>query len=236
MTKFAFPGFRRRRIGGRENKFSRRVRGRTFGLLTKTDSTRRKPRVHEQMIFGDLRSGLPKAKKMVAAAPMTWAQSMSQKGTCHLLAQSESRTPCKQAAEATSLHSRTTDRGKGKDQEKIPWVDSACADCPGFLVRGVAGAPTPRFVWAPALAFSSFPIGLLLGDAAHSSPLSPVQKRDAQHKFLRTEQLSEGPKRGWPIEGVGAKRAFLNTMCLETPYPINSDKFKSGNCCNSDNR
>ena len=31
-------------------------------------------------------------------------------------------------------------------QGKIAWVDSACADCPGFLVPGAASAPASSFV------------------------------------------------------------------------------------------
>ena len=29
-------------------------------------------------------------------------------------------------------------------EETLPWVDSACADCPGFLVLGAAGAPNSQ--------------------------------------------------------------------------------------------
>ena len=37
-------------------------------------------------------------------------------------------------------------------QEKSPWVDSACPDCPGFLVLDVAGAPVSTFVSEPQIA------------------------------------------------------------------------------------
>ena len=30
-------------------------------------------------------------------------------------------------------------------RERPPWVDSACTDCPGFLVPGGAGAPASSF-------------------------------------------------------------------------------------------
>ena len=33
-----------------------------------------------------------------------------------------------------------------RKREKTPWVDSACADCPGFLVSGAADA---RFLQEP---------------------------------------------------------------------------------------
>ena len=36
-------------------------------------------------------------------------------------------------------------------QEKTPWVDSACADCPGFLVLGAAPAPASTFVSEPQI-------------------------------------------------------------------------------------
>ena len=36
--------------------------------------------------------------------------------------------------------------------EKGPlWVDSACADCPGFLVLGAAPAPASTFVLEPQI-------------------------------------------------------------------------------------
>ena len=36
-----------------------------------------------------------------------------------------------------------------KNQGKTPLVDSACADCPGFGVLGVAPAPASTFVSEP---------------------------------------------------------------------------------------
>ena len=36
-------------------------------------------------------------------------------------------------------------------QGKTPWVASACADCPGFLVLGAALAPASTFVSEPQI-------------------------------------------------------------------------------------
>ena len=38
-----------------------------------------------------------------------------------------------------------------KIQGKTPWVDSACADCPGFGVLGAAPAPASTFVSEPQI-------------------------------------------------------------------------------------
>ena len=39
----------------------------------------------------------------------------------------------------------------GQQSGKDPWVDSACADCPGFLVPGAAPAPASTFVSEPQI-------------------------------------------------------------------------------------
>ena len=36
-------------------------------------------------------------------------------------------------------------------QGETPWVDPACADCPGFLVLGAAPAPASSFVSEPQI-------------------------------------------------------------------------------------
>ena len=38
------------------------------------------------------------------------------------------------------------------DQRKTPWVDSACANCPGILVLGTAPASASTFVLGPQIA------------------------------------------------------------------------------------
>ena len=35
---------------------------------------------------------------------------------------------------------------ESKFQARTPWVDPACANCPGFLVPGAAGVRFPSFV------------------------------------------------------------------------------------------
>ena len=73
---------------------------------------------------------------------------------------------------------------------KTPWVEQACSDCPGFLVSGAGDAPTSRA--------SSSSLGLCFWtsicfhgpsseflDLLPPASLLPVQKRDAQHKFLQ---------------------------------------------------
>ena len=71
-------------------------------------------------------------------------------------------------------------------QEKTPWADSACADCPGFLVLGAADAQAPSFVQEPeAVSLDQY---LLHGPFEQNSWIcSPVEKWDAQHKFLQNK-------------------------------------------------
>ena len=38
-----------------------------------------------------------------------------------------------------------------RNHGKTPWVDSTCADCPGFLVLGAAPAPASTFVSEPQI-------------------------------------------------------------------------------------
>ena len=57
-------------------------------------------------------------------------------------------------------------------QEKTPWADSACADCPGFLVFGAADARPPSFVQEPqgvSLDLLHGPFEPILGSAALSN-------------------------------------------------------------------
>ena len=65
-------------------------------------------------------------------------------------------------------------------QAKTPWVDPACADCPGFLVLGAAPAPASTFASDSILLHGALDIWL---DLLPAAPLPPVQKRDAQHIF-----------------------------------------------------
>ena len=44
------------------------------------------------------------------------------------------------------LFARGSSRGK-----TVPWVDSACADCAGFLVLSAASAPASTFVSEPQI-------------------------------------------------------------------------------------
>ena len=72
-------------------------------------------------------------------------------------------------------------------QGKTPWVDSACADCPGFLVLGAAHPLASTFVWepqlvSPGLAFGSWALGHLLG-SARSSPTSRAKTGRTAQSF-----------------------------------------------------
>ena len=84
----------------------------------------------------------------------------------------------------------------GADQEsdssrgKTAWVDSACAECPGFLVLGAAGALAPFIIQepqqsAPELAFAYDPLEELLGSAATSSPATRAKMGRTRYKFLQ---------------------------------------------------
>ena len=74
-------------------------------------------------------------------------------------------------------------------QENTPWVASACADCPGFLVLGAA--PDPASTWSLSLRLFTCASILLYGpldiclDLLPAASPPPVQKRDAQHMFLQ---------------------------------------------------
>ena len=72
---------------------------------------------------------------------------------------------------------------------KTPWVDSACADCPGFLVPG--SAPVPGFHLglgasdcSPGIAFCFAGPWTLLGSAARSSPTTRARKGRSAHTCL----------------------------------------------------
>ena len=53
----------------------------------------------------------------------------------------------------------------------LGWVDSVCADCPGFLVPGVAGPPPPKLQ--------------IRGSATPSSPTTRAKNGTHTHKFLQ---------------------------------------------------
>ena len=79
--------------------------------------------------------------------------------------------------------------GKTVKSGKDPWVDSACANCSGFLVLGAVPASVSTFVLEPGIVplrhFASWALQHLLGSAAHSSPTTRCKKLDAQHKFFQ---------------------------------------------------
>ena len=69
---------------------------------------------------------------------------------------------------------------EGRIQGNNPWVDSACADCPGFLLPGAAPAPPSPFVlglrlfpWASILLHGPLDICL---DVVPAAPLPPGAK------------------------------------------------------------
>ena len=75
---------------------------------------------------------------------------------------------------------------------KSQWVDSACADSPGFLVSWVLLVPRlPTSSRSPSLRprTSICPLGLvdIWLDLLPKAPPPPVQKGDAQHKNLHTD-------------------------------------------------
>ena len=71
---------------------------------------------------------------------------------------------------------------------KTPWVDQACADCPGFLVPAAGGALPPELHprasgCVPEIAVVFMGPSSKFLDLLPPAPLPPVQKRDAQHTF-----------------------------------------------------
>ena len=79
-----------------------------------------------------------------------------------------------------------------------PLVDSACADCPGFL--GAAPASASTFVSEPQIVplgkhFASWALGHLLGSAARSSPTTRAKTGRARAAHVFTAQGAEnGPQ------------------------------------------
>ena len=70
------------------------------------------------------------------------------------------------------------------------WVDQACADCPGVLLRAAGDAPPPELhpgasESVPELAFVVMALRANSWICCPPTPLPPMQKRDEQHKFLR---------------------------------------------------
>ena len=75
---------------------------------------------------------------------------------CHSLALARQRPASpdphlKQFSSNISLLHVKTREEKTYTQGKTPWVDSVCADCPGFLVLGAAPAPASTFVSKPQI-------------------------------------------------------------------------------------
>ena len=92
----------------------------------------------------------------------------------------------------SAKHPVCSESGINNIQGKTHWADSACADCPGFFVLGAAPAQAPPpssqslrlFPWASILLHGG-PWTSFACICCPQLPLPPVQKRDAQHMFLK---------------------------------------------------
>ena len=112
-----------------------------------------------------------------------------------------------------------------KDQGQTPWVDSACADCPGFWSWVPLLPQLPPSSWSLRLfpcasILLHGPVDIYL-DLLSAAPLPPVQKQDAQHMFLQHRGahaekshpiLNGGPqalqKQGWKIRKRNSLGSF----------------------------
>ena len=86
---------------------------------------------------------------------------------------------------------------------KTPWVDSACADCAGFLVLGVVGAPlqaSSRSLGVPpppTLVFAALPLGNLLGCCCSQLPHHPcnILQQNRKHSISFCSTRGHAPIR-----------------------------------------
>ena len=103
-------------------------------------------------------------------------------------------------------------------QGKALWVDSACADCPGFLVPGAAPAWVSTFVLEPHIVplgehFASWALGRLLGCGARSSPTTNAKTGRTAHVFTAHK---------------GCKRRLLPPVRKFIPnYPLARDYYEN---------
>ena len=83
-------------------------------------------------------------------------------------------------------------------QEKTPCADSACADCPGFLVSGAADARTPSFVREPHAV--SLDWHLLHGPFKQNSWICYPSSPATRGKTGRSAQVfaTQGFRKTWP--------------------------------------
>ena len=97
--------------------------------------------------------------------------------------------------------------------EKDPWVDSACADCPGFLVAGAASDLACSFVLRARFCPRTTnllhgPLDIWLGSAAHHSPTTCAKKgrtaQALQHIVTRARP---------PVTALGFIESNSKTLC-----------------------
>ena len=100
---------------------------------------------------------------------------------------------------------------------KTPWVDPACADCPGFwswVLLMPRPPPSSRSLilcpWASILLHGPLDT---CSDLLPASPPPPVQKRDAQHMFL--QHRGARGENCYPINSKTILWAISNRAALE---------------------
>ena len=109
-------------------------------------------------------------------------------------------------------------------QGKAAWVAPACADCPGFMVQGDAGAPVPELYHEPQtvplnLHLLHGPFKHILGSAA-PAPLPPVQKREAQLLEQKADKCHKNMPSSPPflIHRSSLFASFWNTFFCLRPH------------------
>ena len=112
-------------------------------------------------------------------------------------------------------------------QGRTPWVDSACADCPGFLLLGAAPAPVSAFVSEPQISpwASTLLHGLLnicLDVVPRSSPTTGAKTGRTAHVFT----AQGGTRRNiLSFKHLRNRCSVDVSVCLQ--FPMNSSKGKA---------
>ena len=109
---------------------------------------------------------------------------------------------------------------------KDPWVDSACADCPGFGVLGAAPALASTLVLERQIVplgqhFASWAIGHLLGSAARSSLTTRAKTGRTAHVFT-----AQGGTRRL-FSGLTRERPNIFRKCTPPSKVRLNDEFKA---------
>ena len=119
-----------------------------------------------------------------------------------------------------------------RDRGETPRVDPACADCPGFLVPGAAGAPAPEFhpgasdcASKTSICFMAPSSTFLNLNLVAPARLPPVPKQDAQHKFLQHKGAHAEERRGAECTKIAHRHSLQNSPDRGRSRKLRFSKF-----------